>query len=85
MGDPTCDQRIDAYLTRELKDLRHLWGPDHDEDGCKCDEGSRWDHGLSFDYVAAGTFKGQREGYYRFQLSTGGPGDEFRFYADAAG
>lgn len=36
--------------------------------------------GLSFDYVEAGTFKDQRAGYYRWQLSYGGPSEEFRLY-----
>jgi len=41
------------------------------------------EYGLAFDYVPAGTFQGQEEGYFRYQLSWGGPGDEIRFYADA--
>ena len=36
--------------------------------------------GLSFDYVEAGTFKDQRAGYYRWQLSYGGPSEEFRLF-----
>jgi len=35
---------------------------------------------LSWDYVEAGTFEDQEEGYYRLQLSWGGPSDEFRIY-----
>lgn len=41
------------------------------------------DFGLCFDYVAAGTYATQREGYFRWQISWGGPSDEFRFYVDA--
>jgi len=40
------------------------------------------EYGLSFDYVAPGTFKGQRKGYFQYLLSYGGPSDEFRFYTD---
>jgi len=36
--------------------------------------------GLSFDYVEAGTFNDQRAGYYRWQLSYGGPSEEFRLF-----
>lgn len=36
--------------------------------------------GLGFDYVEAGTFKDQRAGYYRWQLSYGGPSEEFRLF-----
>jgi hypothetical protein len=45
--------------------------------------GSVHDYGLAFDYVTADTFKNQPEGYFRWQLSWGGPSDEFRFYVDA--
>jgi hypothetical protein len=38
--------------------------------------------GLSFDFVEAGTFEGQTSGYWRFQMSWGGPSDEFRIYTD---
>ena len=35
---------------------------------------------LSWDYVEAGTFEDQEDGFYRLQLSWGGPSDEFRIY-----
>jgi len=44
--------------------------------------GNKEDYGLSFDYVEEGTFSDQREPFIRFQLSWGGPQEEFRFYAD---
>jgi len=37
-------------------------------------------YGLCFDYVEAGTFEDQKEGYFRWQLSWGGPSDEFRIF-----
>lgn len=45
---------------------------------------SEWlsQYGLSWDYVVSNTFDNQLEGYYRWQLSWGGPGDEFRIYTD---
>ena len=36
--------------------------------------------GLCFDRVEAGTFKDQRDAYWRWQLSYGGPSEEFRLY-----
>tara|TARA_X000000950_G_scaffold43136_3_gene48263 strand:+ start:396 stop:872 length:477 start_codon:yes stop_codon:yes gene_type:complete len=36
--------------------------------------------GLAFDYVEAGTFNDQRAGYYRWQLSYGGPSEELRLF-----
>ena len=38
--------------------------------------------GLSFDYVEANTFEDQKEGYWRWQFSWGGPGDELRAYVN---
>jgi hypothetical protein len=40
-----------------------------------------YEYGLCFDYVAPGTFNDQDEGYWRYQLSWGGPSDEIRFYS----
>ena len=37
---------------------------------------------LSFDYVEPNTFNDQTRGYWRLQLSWGGPSDEFRIYTD---
>ena len=39
-------------------------------------------YGLCFDYVERGTFTDQERGYFRYQLSWGGPSDEFRIYVD---
>lgn len=38
------------------------------------------DYALCFDRVPSGTFDGQTEGYYRYQISWGGPSEEIRFY-----
>lgn len=38
------------------------------------------EYGLSFDYVEPDTFDDQPEGFFRWQLSWGGPSDEVRFY-----
>ena len=38
--------------------------------------------GLSFDFVPVDTFEDQQQGYWRFQMSWGGPSDEFRIYVD---
>lgn len=40
------------------------------------------EYGLAFDYVAAGTFEDQEIGYFRYQLSYGGPSEELRFFVD---
>ena len=38
--------------------------------------------GLCFDFVQAEPSEGRPCGYWRWQLSTGGPGDEFRIFTD---
>ena len=38
--------------------------------------------GLCFDFVSVDTFEDQDRGYWRFQMSWGGPSDEFRIYTD---
>lgn len=44
--------------------------------------GSFYEYGLSFGLVESGTFDDQKEQYYCYQLSWGGPSDEIRFYSD---
>ena len=42
-----------------------------------------YEYGLSFDYVASETFGDEQvEPYWRYQLSWGGPADEFRIFSD---
>ena len=43
---------------------------------------ARCNYGLSWDYVAPGTFHDQEQGYFRYQISWGGPSEEIRFYVD---
>ena len=84
MQELSCADRIREHYLSRIEDIRTLWqahlaGEDEIED-----LGSIYDYGLSFDYVAPGTFNDQSEGYWRWQLSWGGPSDEFRFYASSA-
>lgn len=78
-----CKDRIGAHLTNRISDLRKLWRAYCAGAEDVPDLGSLHEYGLAFDYVAAGTFKDQGAGYFRYQLSWGGPSDEFRFYTDA--
>jgi hypothetical protein len=73
----TCEERIEKEYSERIDDLRTLW---HAEDQETDDLGSLYDYGLCIDLVEAGTFEGQREDYVRYQLSYGGPSDEFRIY-----
>lgn len=84
--EKTCEERIEAHMRGRIEDLRAILDAMYagKEEGAE-DIGSLYAYGLSVDYVAAGTFKGQEEGYLRYQLSWGGPSDEFRFYLDRNG
>jgi len=76
---PTCKERVREELKDRIADLEKLFHayPEDVED-----LGNFSEYGLCLDYVAPGTFGRQRRGYLRYQLSWGGPSDEFRFYLD---
>lgn len=66
----TCKDQVRGHLQDRISDLENIQ-PD-----------SLSEYGLCFDYVLPDTFQNQSEGYFRYLLSTGGPGDEFRFYTN---
>jgi hypothetical protein len=84
---PTCAERIREHWHDRITDLRDLQKRKQSRDGRAAEEAFEefWNYGLGFDYVTPGTFEHQREGYWRWQLSWGGPSDEFRFFADPIG
>ncbi|MCW2308948.1 hypothetical protein [Rhodobium gokarnense] len=77
---PTCAERLEEHYRSRMADLCRLWR--NECDGMEDDEETLADYGLCFDYVAPNTFEDQPEGYFRYQLSWGGPSDEFRFYVN---
>lgn len=79
---PTCEERVDAHMEDRLQDLRKLWTAycEGDEDRHSDDLGNFHEYGLCFDYVTPEAGEPASEGFFRYQLSTGGPGDEFRFF-----
>ena len=72
MKTETCADRIQESLSYCIKDINQLL---NDGDFEKLVE-----YGLSWEYVEADTYDDQEVGYHRWQLSWGGPSDEFRFY-----
>lgn len=79
----TCEKRIEAELRERIKDIRKLWKAYYNNTGSVDEDlGTFEEYGLCADYVAPGTFASQKRGYFRWQLSWGGPADEFRFYMD---
>lgn len=82
---PTCAERVQAEYQHEMDKIRKLWRLYQSDPDLSDEDYGNWnDYGLSFDYVPAGTFNDQEFGYWRYQISWGGPSltDEFRFYAD---
>ncbi len=79
----TCKEQVREHYLSRMNDLRRLWvAYQSGEDEGLEDIGTLNEYGLCLDYVAPGTFNGQSRGYVRYQLSWGGPADEFRFYLD---
>ena len=73
----TCEEVIEQHMTDRLADIRELWRLEQsgEEDP---DLGTLNEYGLYFDWVEANTFCDQEQGFWRYQLSWGGPQDEFR-------
>ena len=79
--DTTCKAQINEHYKGRIEDIRQLWEAYKVNPEAEVEDVGTWsEYGLCLDYVAPRTFRDQRRGYLRYQLSTGGPGDEFRFY-----
>jgi len=82
----TCEEKVQGEMLGRVEDLRKLLDLAYagDEEGDE-ELGTLNEYGLCFDYVAPGTFGEEEEegeeGYFRYQLSWGGPSDEFRFFS----
>jgi len=71
-----CEQRIEDHLKGRLDDFREFL---NSEDYESEDLGSICEYGLSIGYKSP---EDGNPGYLQYQLSWGGPSDEFRFYVD---
>lgn len=75
-----CKDLVAGQWAIVLKDLRKILATeDQPEDG-----DTILSYGYGFDYVPAFTFEKQKEGYFRWTLSGGGPSSEIRFFAQAS-
>ena len=72
-----CIDLVNKKYQSRLKDLREAYNNQNIDL-------STWlsEYGLNWDYVVPNTFDNQEDGYYRWQLSWGGPSYEFRIYTD---
>lgn len=84
---PSCADRVQAACDSRLSEIRELFDVYTGRQPATEDitEDSFHEYGLAFDYVAPGTFEDQEEGYWRYQISWGGPSEEIRFYASPTG
>lgn len=80
--EKSCKERVGSELEDRIEDLSKLWKAYCEGEEDVEDLGNIFEYGLCFDYVAPDTFNDQPEGFFRYQLSTGGPGDEFRFFVN---
>ena len=77
----TCKDIVQDRCNSRMADLETLHKLAQEDPEAYDDDLGRLDeYGLCFDYVAPETFTDQLEGYYRYQLSYGGPSQEIRFY-----
>ena len=74
---PTPRERAYSLMNSRLEDLRAFNSNNYDPE----EMGEPEYYGLSLDMVEAGTFENQFP-FIRFQISWGGPSEEFRFYSD---
>ena len=75
-----CKDRIKAEWRDRSADIKKLWALwNEDSDANDDDLGNLNEYGLGFWYTPA---EKRRAGYFVWQFSTGGPGDEIRFWTD---
>jgi len=75
--DKKCKDLVQERFVSRMEDLRTLLNAEDQETE---ELGNLNDYGLCLDVVEAGTFEGQRADYIRYQISYGGPSDEFRVF-----
>ena len=73
----TCAELISARYVDRLKQFDDAWNDDSIFFPQYLSENT-----LAFDFVEPYTFKDQPDGYWRMQISWGGPSDEVRWYTN---
>ena len=76
MKKTTCKDRIEAHKDSRMEDLKEFKNtPDILGDGSNF-----YDYALSWDFVEPHTYEDQPIGYFRYQISSGGPSEELWYY-----
>lgn len=81
MNDLKCKDLVKRAMYSRLEDIRQMYKAEDQETE---ELGSLYKYGLSLDYVEPKTFENQTKGYIRWQLSWGGPSEEFRMYDNSS-
>lgn len=66
-----CSELVEAALESRMEDINEILYTD-----------KFYEYGLDFGFVELGTSSDQTEPYYRYQISWGGPSEEFRIFHD---
>lgn len=77
----SCKARVMEHYRNRFSDIRRLLDDDNNGGDGLEGIGSMSEYGLSFDYCKPKN----RRGYFRYQISWGGPSEEIRFYVDYDG
>jgi hypothetical protein len=76
--EKTAAERVEAAWKSRQEDFRAMLDAEYKDN--TDDLPSFSEYGLAFGYVEPETFDDQPEGYFCYELSTGGPGDQLRFF-----
>ncbi len=83
MKQETCKEKVRGAYKERMAEIRKLWNLYQKDCRAQNEDLGSWDeYGLCFDYVPAGTFGDQKRGYFQYQISYGGPSEQFRFYTN---
>lgn len=73
----TCAERVREHWASRKSDLDRFMNATDEATQQEFDE-----YALCFDYLPPGTYRDQKRGYWRYQISWGGPSDEIRMWGD---
>jgi len=79
MSDRKCKDRVKPNFEDRIKDIRMMY---EQPERYHKELGHLHEYGLCMDLVESGTFSDEQRAYKRWQISWGGPSDEFRVFED---
>lgn len=79
--EQNCAQRVASAWAGRKADLEIFMNRQDQEDDPE-EVGLYHEYALAFDYVCPYTWADQTQGYWRYQISYGGPSEEIRIYGD---